>query len=182
MHEKGGIRHALREANIPLPLREKLDYVYVCVSLAEVEEASAKLVKRIMAVSSLRPAKPEFAANWEERMFRTLILGMTLAATFAAPALAEEGIVGTWKRPNGTIISYASCGANKFCGTVQTGEYKGKSIGTMSGTGGSYKGEVNKLDEGKTYTGKASVKGNTLSLSGCVMGGLICKSESLTRQ
>ncbi len=47
---------------------------------------------------------------------------------------------------------------------------------------GSYKGEVNKLDEGKTYTGKASVKGNTLSLSGCVMGGLICKSESLTRQ
>ncbi|MNF02707.1 hypothetical protein D3C80_2018980 [compost metagenome] len=52
----------------------------------------------------------------------------------------------------------------------------------MSGTGGSYKGEVNKLDEGKTYTGKASVKGNTLSLSGCVMGGLICKSESLTRQ
>ena len=70
-------------------------------------------------------------------MFRTFILGMTLAATFAAPALAEEGIVGTWKRPNGTIISYASCGANKFCGTVQTGEYKGKSIGTMSGTGGS---------------------------------------------
>jgi len=122
------------------------------------------------------------AATWEERMIRTFILGMTLAATFAAPALAEEGIVGTWKRPNGTVISYASCGANKFCGTVQTGEYKGKSIGTMSGTGGSYKGEVNKLDEGKTYTGKASVKGNTLSLSGCVMGGLICKSESLTRQ
>jgi uncharacterized protein (DUF2147 family) len=52
----------------------------------------------------------------------------------------------------------------------------------MSGKDGSYKGEVNKLDEGKTYTGKASVKGNTLSLSGCVMGGLICKSESLARQ
>ncbi|MFD1793648.1 DUF2147 domain-containing protein [Ochrobactrum teleogrylli] len=115
-------------------------------------------------------------------MIRTLILGMTLAASFAASALAEEGIVGSWKRPNGTIISYASCGGNKFCGTVMTGEYKGKSIGTMSGTGGSYKGEVNKLDEGKTYTGKASVKGNTLSLSGCVLGGLICKSESLTRQ
>ncbi|MDH7784962.1 uncharacterized protein (DUF2147 family) [Ochrobactrum sp. 19YEA23] len=115
-------------------------------------------------------------------MIRTLILGMTLAASFAAPALAEEAIVGSWKRPNGTIISYASCGGNKFCGTVMTGEYKGKSIGTMSGTDGSYKGEVNKLDEGKTYTGKASVKGNTLSLSGCVLGGLICKSESLTRQ
>ncbi len=75
-----------------------------------------------------------------------------------------------------------ACGANKFCGTVMTGEYKGKSIGTMSGKDGNYKGEVNKLDEGKTYSGKASVKGNTLSLSGCVMGGLICKSESLARQ
>lgn len=70
-------------------------------------------------------------------------------------ALADEGIVGTWKRPNGTIISYASCGANKFCGTVQTGEYKGKSIGTMSGTGAATSGgEVNKLDEGKPIPAK----------------------------
>jgi len=127
-----------------------------------------------------------FAAFWEECMIRTFIMGMTagvaLTAGLAAPAFAEEAIVGTWKRPNGTIISYAACGGGKYCGTVQTGEYKGKSIGTMSGKDGSYKGEVNKLDEGKTYTGKASVKGNTLSLSGCVMGGLICKSESLARQ
>ncbi|EEY04227.1 DUF2147 domain-containing protein [Brucella neotomae] len=115
-------------------------------------------------------------------MIRTLILGVTLAAGFAAPAFADEAIVGTWKRPNGTLISYAACGANKFCGTVMTGEYKGKSIGTMSSKDGNYKGEVNKFDEGKTYSGKASVKGNTLSLSGCVMGGLICKSESLARQ
>jgi uncharacterized protein (DUF2147 family) len=63
-----------------------------------------------------------------------------------------------------------------------TGEYKGKSIGCMEGSNGAYKGTVNKLDEGKTYNGKASVSGNTLSLSGCVLGGLICKSEKLTRQ
>jgi uncharacterized protein (DUF2147 family) len=65
---------------------------------------------------------------------------------------------------------------------VLTGEYKGKSIGCMSGSGGKYKGKVNKLDEGKTYTGKASVSGNSLKLSGCVAGGLICKSETLTKQ
>jgi uncharacterized protein (DUF2147 family) len=52
----------------------------------------------------------------------------------------------------------------------------------MEGSNGAYKGTVNKLDEGKTYNGKASVSGNTLSLSGCVLGGLICKSEKLTRQ
>ena len=119
-------------------------------------------------------------------MIRNFMMGLTaavaLTTTLAVTAYADEAIVGTWKRPNGTIISYAACGGGKYCGTVQTGEYKGKSIGSMSGKDGSYKGEVNKLDEGKTYTGKASVKGNTLSLSGCVMGGLICKSESLTRQ
>ncbi|WP_343313931.1 DUF2147 domain-containing protein [Brucella sp. BE17] len=115
-------------------------------------------------------------------MIRILCMALTLAASFSVQAFADEGIVGSWKRPNGTIIRYAACGDNKFCGTVMTGEYKGKSIGTMSGKGGSYKGQVNKLDEGKTYNGKASVKGNSLSLSGCVLGGLICKSESLTRQ
>lgn len=97
-------------------------------------------------------------------------------------AMAEEPIVGSWKRSNGTIIQYSSCGGDKYCGTVMTGEYKGKSIGSMSGKDGAYKGTVNKLDEGKTYNGKATAKGGTLSLAGCVMGGLICKSESLTRQ
>lgn len=119
-------------------------------------------------------------------MIRALLIGISLAipltATFATAALAEEGIVGSWKRSNGTIIRYAACGDASYCGTVMTGEYKGKSIGTMSGSGNAYKGTVNKLDEGKTYTGKAAVKGDTLSLSGCVMGGLICKSESLARQ
>jgi uncharacterized protein (DUF2147 family) len=115
-------------------------------------------------------------------MKRKFLLACTGLALMAGPALAEEPIVGSWKRPNGTIIQYSSCGADTYCGTVMTGEYKGKSIGSMSGKEGTYKGQVNKLDEGKTYNGKASVSGGKLSLSGCVMGGLICKSESLTRQ
>lgn len=115
-------------------------------------------------------------------MIRQYAFATIAAAFLAGPAFAAEPIEGTWKRPNGTIIQYAPCGENTYCGTVMTGEYKGKSIGSMSGTGGSYKGKVNKLDEGKTYSGKASASGNTLSLSGCVAGGLICKSEKLTRQ
>jgi len=115
-------------------------------------------------------------------MKRKIFLACTGLILMAGPALAEEAIVGSWKRPNGTIIQYSSCGTDTYCGTVMTGEYKGKSIGSMSGKGGAYKGTVNKLDEGKTYNGKATANANTLSLSGCVMGGLICKSESLTRQ
>lgn len=105
--------------------------------------------------------------------------GIISASTFA---FAAEPIVGSWKRTNGTILQYSSAGGNKYCGKVMTGEYKGQSIGCMSGTGGKYKGEVKKLDEGKTYTGKASATTSQMSLSGCVLGGMICKSEKLTRQ
>lgn len=108
-----------------------------------------------------------------------LIAGALLAFT-ATNAIAEP-IEGMWKRTNGTVLKYASAGGTKYCGTVMTGEYKGKSIGCMSGTSGKYNGKVIKLDEGKTYTGKASVSGNTMKLSGCVMK-MLCKTEKLARQ
>jgi uncharacterized protein (DUF2147 family) len=109
------------------------------------------------------------------------IIATVIAAASVGSVYAAEPIVGTWKRSNGTMIKYAASGG-QFCGTVLNGEYKGHSIGCMSGKGAKYKGKVNKLDEGKTYTGKASVKGNTLKLSGCALAGLICKSENLKRQ
>lgn len=111
------------------------------------------------------------------------ILALSLAASFSmgATAFAAEPIEGSWKRGNGTVIKFAACSSG-FCGTVMTGKYKGQSIGTMSGSGASYKGKINVLDEGKTYSGKASVNGNAMKMSGCVMGGLICKGEDLVRQ
>jgi uncharacterized protein (DUF2147 family) len=114
-------------------------------------------------------------------MIRAFAIALTTTLALGASAHAAEPIEGSWKRPNGTVIKYAANGG-QFCGTVMTGEYKGQSIGCMSGAGANYKGKVNKLDEGKTYNGKATIKGNTLSLAGCVMGGLICKSEDLARQ
>ena len=110
-----------------------------------------------------------------------LILTVVALSALAAPAFAAEPIEGTWKRSNGTLIQYSGAGG-KFCGTVLNNEYKGKSIGCMSGTGADYKGTVNKLDEGKTYSGKAHVEGGKMTLSGCALGGLICKSETLARQ
>lgn len=114
-------------------------------------------------------------------MLRKIALAMCASLVLAGAAVAAEPIEGTWKRPSGTLLKYAGS-EGKFCGTVLTGEYKGKSIGCMSGSGADYKGQVNKLDEGKTYRGKAVVNGNKMTLSGCVLGGLICKDETLTRQ
>jgi uncharacterized protein (DUF2147 family) len=114
-------------------------------------------------------------------MIRAFALAIAATLVLGATAHAAEPIEGSWKRPNGTVIQYAANGG-QFCGTMMTGEYKGQSIGCMAGSGANYRGKVNKLDEGKTYNGKATVNGNTLSLAGCVLGGIICKSENLTRQ
>ncbi len=114
-------------------------------------------------------------------MIRSIALALAAGIAFSGTAIAAEPIVGTWKRPNGTLIRYAASGG-QYCGTVMNGEYQGKSIGCMNGSGANYKGKVNKLDEGKTYRGKATVNGNTLSLAGCVLGGMLCKSEDLVRQ
>ncbi len=115
-------------------------------------------------------------------MKKWLYATLAVAMLGSTVAMAADPLEGTWKRDNGTIIKYASTGGDKYCGTVLNNEYKGQSIGCMSGSGGKYKGEVIVLDEGKTYSGKASVSGDTLSLAGCVLGGLICKSADLKRQ
>jgi uncharacterized protein (DUF2147 family) len=115
-------------------------------------------------------------------MIKTLLIASAAAALSLSSAYAGEPIEGTWLRDNGTLIKYAAAGGDKYCGTVLNNKYAGQSIGCMSGSGGSYKGQVIVLDEGKTYNGKASVKGDVLSLAGCVLGGLICKSADLKRQ
>lgn len=106
---------------------------------------------------------------------------MAFSPAIVPTAFSAEPIVGTWKRSNGTLIKYSGSGP-RYCGMVMNGKYKGQSIGCLSGSGGSYKGKVNVLDEGKTYSGKGKVTGNSFKLSGCVFGGVICKSETLMRQ
>ena len=116
-------------------------------------------------------------------MFGIADYGAFVAAMSGATAIAAEPIEGKWLRPStNTLVQFKACGGNSYCGTVLTGEFKGKSIGKLSGNGGSYKGTVNALDEGKSYSGKATVNGNSMKLSGCVMGGLICKGENWSKQ
>lgn len=110
---------------------------------------------------------------------KRILAAAALSMAVVAPSFAAEAIVGTWKRKNGTIIKFSGNGT--YCGRVMNGKYKGKSIGCMSGKGGKYRGKINVLDEGKTYTGKASATKSSMKLSGCVLGGIICKSEQLAR-
>ncbi|MGL4495143.1 MAG: DUF2147 domain-containing protein, partial [Beijerinckiaceae bacterium] len=46
---------------------------------------------------------------------------------------------------------------------------------------GSYSGSLYRYTDGKTFSGKATPKGSTMSVSGCVLGGLICQSQTWTK-
>lgn len=99
----------------------------------------------------------------------------------AAPAAASEPIEGIWKLPNGILIESAERGG-QYCGTVISGEFKGRSIGCVNaGTDGQYRGSVVKVKDGKRFRGHAKVEGNVLTVTGCVLF-ILCKSEKLTRQ
>lgn len=123
---------------------------------------------------------------------------IALAAAFALAAtatLAAEPIEGVWQtQPDeGSVamVQIAPCG-NAYCGTVVRTfkgqqEYRSPNIGKQIVTGmtpagdGKYTGKVLRPADNKIYNGKAQVSGGSMKLSGCVAGGLICKSQTWTR-
>ena len=107
----------------------------------------------------------------------TLALCATL---FLVPvAAAAEPIVGTWRLENGETVTYSACGS-AFCSTVDTGRYKGKSVGRLSGTGGRYTGSVTDPSTDKNYEGRAEADAKTLKLTGCVAK-VFCRTQTWSR-
>ena len=110
-------------------------------------------------------------------MFARISMAVAATMLFTGAALADP-IEGNWKTKDGDTAAIGACGG-AFCITLKTGEFAGKSIGKMTASGGgSYEGSITKPSNGKTYSGKAKLTGNSLKLSGCVLGGLICKSQT----
>lgn len=119
----------------------------------------------------------------------------TAFALMASAAMAADPIEGMWQTQADegalAIVSIAPCGG-AFCGTIvksykDGAEYASPNVGkqivrSMKATGdGNYEGQVWRPANDKVYNGKASVAGTTMKLSGCVAGGLICKSQTWTR-
>ena len=78
-------------------------------------------------------------------------------------------------------VEVTNCGP-RFCATVRTGKYTGKSVGTMSGSNGDYSGTVTDPQDDKTYNGTAKVAadGSALTLQGCALK-IFCKKQKWTR-
>ena len=121
-----------------------------------------------------------------------------LAAVFAlagTAAFAADPIEGIWQtQPDEGVSAFVQvtpCGS-AFCGTIIKSfkgkeEYKSPNIGKQIVIGmapvggGGYKGKVLRPADDKIYSGKAQVDGKNMKLSGCVAGGLICKSQTWTK-
>jgi uncharacterized protein (DUF2147 family) len=140
---------------------------------------------------------------------KAIWVSMAMALGCAPLAAQAADATGVWLRATGTArIKIVNCGA-ALCGSVswlkEPNGPDGKprvddqnpdpakrsrpALGIpvilgMKPTGKTdqWKGEVYKADEGKTYTGFLTVLGpRELKLEGCVLGGMICKAETLTR-
>ncbi|MDO5631289.1 MAG: DUF2147 domain-containing protein [Paracoccus sp. (in: a-proteobacteria)] len=124
---------------------------------------------------------------------RALSLAVLLSLT--ATVAAADPIEGLWQtQPDEgryAMVQIAPCGP-AFCGTItrtfsSAGEVRTDSIGKQIVIGmapqgnGEYRGRVLRPADNKVYNGKASVSGNQMKLSGCVAGGLICKSQTWRR-
>lgn len=127
---------------------------------------------------------------------RKFVLAAVFAAA-AAPAFADP-VEGTWRtRPddNGNFghVRIAACGA-KLCGTlVRAFNGQGQPIDSPNvgrqivwdmeaqGNGQYANGKIWAPDRDKTYRSKMELSGNTLSVSGCVLGGAICRAQQWTR-
>jgi uncharacterized protein (DUF2147 family) len=100
----------------------------------------------------------------------------------AAPALADPS--GVWLRENGNArVRIAKCG-DAFCGTLvwvkdpdgpsKVGQrvfYNMKPNGTNAWSGSAFNPE-----DGRTYSGKLTLSGGSMTTSGCVLGGMVCRS------
>ena len=122
------------------------------------------------------------------RLF-SFVAGLTLAAT----ASFADPIEGTWQSPTNAEgaslqVQISACGS-AFCGTIvkvtggDTSSQGKRMIWDMKAAGsGSYKGgKVWAPDDDKTYRGKLDLSGNSLKVSGCVLGGAICRGETFSR-
>jgi uncharacterized protein (DUF2147 family) len=115
-----------------------------------------------------------------------LSIGLSVSLLATSPGLADD-ILGTWLRDSGDEqVKFGPCG-NAICGDIvwlKPDSGLNAKVGKrlffdMRPNGAnSWTGKAASSDTGSIYSGKMSVEGSTLITSGCIAGGLICKSAN----
>lgn len=109
------------------------------------------------------------------------VICMGAMSTLAEAASAN----GTWLRDNGAHVQAFDCGGGLGLKVTKSPEADkvGKTImcGAKPAGPNKWKGSVLNLDDGQKYSGSVTLSGNSLTLSGCVLGGLVCKNDTWSR-
>lgn len=112
-------------------------------------------------------------------MLRKLVVAAATALMFSTGAAFSDDINGNWRTDSGETA--AITGGGPFTITLKTGKHAGKRIGTFSASGGGkYKGKITDPSDDKTYSGNATLSGNTLKMQGCVLA-VLCKTQNWKR-
>lgn len=112
-------------------------------------------------------------------MFR--ILAIAAAAVMLAGAAHADDIVGNWKVDSGAIAQIAP-GGGGYTITLRSGAHNGKRIGQFQPAGDNkYKGTITDPNNDKTYSGTATLNGNSLAMRGCVAA-IFCRTQNWQRQ
>ncbi|MCI4680045.1 DUF2147 domain-containing protein [Rhodoblastus acidophilus] len=120
---------------------------------------------------------------FDRRALGGAILAAATLASVACAAAAQDA-EGTWMREDGaTKIRFAPCGG-ALCGTVVwlKNPHSKARVGQrvffdmVRADQNSWAGRAFNPQDGKTYSGRMVVSGKKLRTSGCVFGGLICKT------
>lgn len=120
---------------------------------------------------------------------RAPALGLAALMLAGSGAALAQDVTGTWLRDTGASrVRFAKCG-EAMCGTIAwlrdtNGPAKlGQRIFyDMKPSGpGKWSGSAFNPEDGKTYSGTMTLSGNSLTTSGCVFGGMICRSVKWSR-
>jgi uncharacterized protein (DUF2147 family) len=122
------------------------------------------------------------------KLVRLAMIGLAAGTLASQPAAAQDAS-GTWLRDNGSSkVRIGKCG-EALCGRLvwvrdsAHSDRQGERVFyDMKPSGpGEWQGSAFNPEDGKTYTGKMVLSGDNLTTSGCVLGGLICKSMRWSR-
>ncbi len=122
------------------------------------------------------------------------ILCVGLLGCLAQPAFAADPIFGAWVNPRGSVTVDTGACKDRLCGWVSHADPQALAdaadagIPHLIGTAllqdyrhagpGRWTGRVYVPDMGKTFYSTIEQKGpDQLKISGCILGGLICRSQ-----
>jgi uncharacterized protein (DUF2147 family) len=134
-------------------------------------------------------------ANQGGLQMKTMILSGLAALALSTTGALADPIYGLWKtEPDDGVyyhVDMGACGA-KICGVFKKKFENGKEVSSpvlgknaifdmVKDGGNTYVGSAWRPSNNKVYSGKGTLKGNGLTMKGCVLGGLICLGSDWTR-